>query len=370
MKLNSDIAIVIPSLNQGSELPDLVRSLRQRLANFVIVVNDGSSESFDEIFAEVASVPDVFVLRHSRNCGKGRALKTAFQEYLRRFPQGRGVVIADADGQHLSEDVAKLVQELEQMTSPRLLLGVRDFSRAGVPMKSRIGNWSSTFTLFLMTGCWCSDTQTGLRGIPGSLLPVMIKLPGERFEYETAMLADCIRRNIPIAEMVITTVYRDDNRGSHFQPFHDSWQIFQIFLALFAKSFFLFAGNGLFSALLDISCFAFLFHYVVVPIEAGRLFFSVLIARAISLCVNYLINKKVVFRTQRISNRKRPFYQESFARYLALCALIATLSWLLTWAGSTVCRGSNVVWVKIVVDAALFLLSFFLQKCWCFAPEK
>lgn len=59
-------------------------------------------------FAETAALPGVRLIRHAANRGKGAALKTAFAEILRAFPDAAGVVTADADGQHLPEDIRRV----------------------------------------------------------------------------------------------------------------------------------------------------------------------------------------------------------------------------------------------------------------------
>ncbi len=67
--------------------------------------NSGASAA---TFAETAALPGVRLIRHAANRGKGAALKTAFAEILRAFPDAAGVVTADADGQHLPEDIRRV----------------------------------------------------------------------------------------------------------------------------------------------------------------------------------------------------------------------------------------------------------------------
>ena len=132
-------------------------------------------------------MPQVTLLQHHVNLGKGRALKTAFNYYLNYFPDGIGVVTADGDGQHAPEDIIKCVERLRH--SPEaLILGVRDFSGKDVPLRSRVGNKITRTILKWAIGAPISDTQTGLRGIPRWFLKQILPLKGERFEFETSML--------------------------------------------------------------------------------------------------------------------------------------------------------------------------------------
>lgn len=132
-------------------------------------------------FAETAALPGVRLIRHAANRGKGAALKTAFAEILRTFPDAAGVVTADADGQHLPEDIRR-VAAASAAHADRVTLGVRSFGGRSVPFRSRLGNLWTCGEFFLLTGIWIRDTQTGLRGIPRARLPRFAALAGDRYD--------------------------------------------------------------------------------------------------------------------------------------------------------------------------------------------
>ena len=213
------VAIVLPVYDPDeTRLPALVRRLRADFAH-IVVVDDGSTRgraAFDAIYGTV----DV-VLSHRSNRGKGAALKTAFAWVTENLPKAIGVVTADGDGQHAPEDVRRVAEELERSPDGGLVLGVRSFGR-GVPFRSRLGNIWTRALFRLLTGLAVSDTQTGLRGIPASLLPRMLAIPGERYEYETRMLADARFHPAPPREVPIRTIYLDGNSASHYRPLTDT----------------------------------------------------------------------------------------------------------------------------------------------------
>lgn len=225
-----DIVITIPAYEPTACLPVLIRQLRERFTRLV-VVDDGSCHSA-ALFDSIRRIDGVTLLTHAVNRGKGAALKTAFSEILRRFPNARGTVTVDADGQHLSADIFRVAKALED-NPDRLTLGVRAFDR-NVPFRSRLGNWWTRGEFALFTGRDVGDTQTGLRGIPITLLPRLLELPGERYEYEIAMLIDCVRRLGPPVRVSVTTVYTDGNASSHYRPFRDTIRTQR---ALFASVF-------------------------------------------------------------------------------------------------------------------------------------
>lgn len=75
---------------------------------------------------------------------------------------------------------------------------------------------------------YIKDTQTGLRGVPNRLIDTVLKIDGERYEYEISMLIDIVKMKEEIKEVEIETVY--DNNGkrySYFNPFKDSYRIYK-----------------------------------------------------------------------------------------------------------------------------------------------
>ena len=69
-----------------------------------------------------------------------------------------------------------------------------------------------------------SGTQTGLRGIPATLLPRLLAIPGDRYEYEIRMLADARRHPAPPREVSVRTIYLDGNASSHYRPLRDTFR--------------------------------------------------------------------------------------------------------------------------------------------------
>lgn len=211
------VVIVIPAFEPDGGLVDLVRRLAPDFGGFV-VVDDGSRAS-REPFRELERLGLARVVAHPENRGKGAALKTGFAEVLRSFPDAVGVVTVDADGQHRPEDVVRVARAMSEAPSS-LVLGVRSFG-SGVPLRSRLGNFWARVEFRLLTGRSVRDTQSGLRGIPLGMLPRLMRIPGERYEYEMRVLVDCAVRG-ELAQLPIATVYIDGNRASHFRPLADT----------------------------------------------------------------------------------------------------------------------------------------------------
>lgn len=212
-----DIAILIPAYEPDEQLPRFVAAIR-RTFRHVVVVDDGSATG-SGAFTAVRPNVDV-VLVHSRNRGKGAALRTGLAWIRDNLPDVRGVVTADADGQHRPHDVLRVAMALRGRTGG-IVLGVRAFS-GNVPLRSRFGNWWARQIFRLLMGASVADTQTGLRGIPRDLFAQMLAIPGDRYEYEMEMLAQAATFPQPPLQISIETVYIAANKSSHFQPFRDT----------------------------------------------------------------------------------------------------------------------------------------------------
>lgn len=68
-----------------------------------------------------------------------------------------------------------------------------------------------------------NDTQTGLRGIPTKYLNEIIKIPGQRYEYEINQLK-FFAKNVEIVQLKIATVYSKEIKSS-FKRIKDSIKV-------------------------------------------------------------------------------------------------------------------------------------------------
>ncbi|MCI5915697.1 MAG: bifunctional glycosyltransferase family 2/GtrA family protein [Christensenella sp.] len=333
--------VVIPAYEPDEKLLRVVAELKRDTDYAIVVVNDGSSEAAEPVFA---ALPEgVTLLRHAQNRGKGRALKTAYEYIAAHFPQSEGIVTVDADGQHLPADVVRVSEDWEAHPET-LVLGSRRFTGT-VPWRSRAGNAITRVVFRLSTGVSVYDTQTGLRAFAVSRIPMMLEMRGERYEYEINILLYATRQHMPIREVTIETVYIADNASSHFHPMRDSWRIYKMIL--------LFAASSLLAAAVD---------YVLVlslsalfAKQAQGLLWSVVLARVISSFLNYMLNRKLVF--EDCSRRS------VFRYYLVAAGIMAANYGLLSLISGVM----PLALAKLLVELALYPLSFYLQRRFVFA---
>lgn len=360
----SKISVVLPSLDPDEKLIAVVDGLLEVGFTDIILVNDGSKAENLHYFTDLAAAhPEIHLLHHEVNKGKGAALKNAFHWFLENRPDALGVVTVDGDNQHHREDTKACA--LRMLETGNLVLGCRDFSGEDVPARSSAGNRITSFVFKVFVGMKLSDTQTGLRAIPTKALKTLANIKGERFEYETNMLLAMKDHKIPYEEVKIRTVYIEENKSSHFHAIKDSWRIYKLIFGRFFK-FLLSSG------------FAWLVDWAVCVLMNWLLFkalpemwlpaVTATIARVVSSLVNFFVNRALVFESNAHTKR-------SLARYamLAVLILVGQIA-IATGLISLFNIGKDQALLRGLINALaqvpLFILSYRAQKTWVFAQEN
>ena len=336
--------LVIPAYEPDSNLIKLIKKIHHKSDFHIIVIDDGSSSKCQIVFEQAEQYATV--LRHQVNQGKGQALKTAFT-FIQALKNYGTVVTADADGQHKVWDIFRVASKASENPN-RLILGARAFT-GKVPLRSRFGN-SLTRALFkVQTGVSVSDTQTGLRAFTTNMIPFMLKVECQRYEYEMNMLLEA-SKEYPILEVLIETVYINDNQGSHFRPIRDGLMIY--------KNIFKFALTSLSSFIVDYIVYALALLFLAAVPTSLRILLANGIARVNSSIFNYSTNKKLVFK-----NDDSIF--KTGTGYFSLAVVLFILDTLLIRLFYAV-FGLNLLIVKIIVGILLFTISWMVQKRFIF----
>ena len=360
----SKISVVLPSLDPDEKLTAVIDGLLEYGFTDIILVNDGSKPENLHYFEDAAAQhPQIHLLHHEVNRGKGAALKTAFTWFLQNRPDGFGVVTVDGDNQHHPEDTRACCEHM--LATGHCVLGCRDFSLDHVPPRSRFGNRTTSLVFKIFCGMTISDTQTGLRALPRDAVETLVNVYGDRFEYETNMLLAFKTYGIDFDEVKIRTVYIEENKSSHFRTFMDSWRIYKLILA----HFFRYTAVSIASALLDNGIYALLDSLLHNPLFGFALTAACTAgARVVSSLFNFFMNKKVVFKTNVSTGKAMLRYYALAIPQLAAQALLTQgVYWLLHISdNATVLR----TLVYAVVMIVLYFVSYMIQQRWVFAPQK
>ena len=337
--------VLIPAYQPDARLPRLILELhRADPSTKIVVVDDGSGQKFSDIF-EASATAGAHVISYEHNRGKGYALREGFT-WIRDVAgdSQECVVTADADGQHTLNDIFRVGRTCTD--TGKSVLGVREFV-GHVPARSRIGNTATSALFWLATGWKLKDTQTGLRAFPVALLPALLEVQGDRYEYELRVLLHLAKFRHPVTQIPIETIYEAGNPTSHFRPLQDSARIWAPLLK--------FAASSGVATIID--------YVLVLVLNAltGALFFPVIAARLVSASVNFAMNRRV-FEATGVPLRR------SALRYAALAVAVVAGSYTML----AVLTGIGMpLWIaKIIADTTMYLVSYSAQSRYVFAPAQ
>jgi len=330
--------IIIPAYEPDENLIKVVSGAAKEDCE-LLVVDDGSGEEYAELFREAKKYANV--ISYSENQGKGHALKTAYKYIADNYSDEEYFVVTiDSDGQHSIED-ALMVLETAKENRESLILGSRtELSKS--PLKSRIGNTLTRLIYRFSSGVKVYDTQTGLRAFSSDLMDIMLRIKGERYEYEMNVLMELPKFKINIIEVPIKTIYIDNNSGTHFHPIKDSFKIYREIFKYSVSSFISFMTDYcLYSILLLL-----LGNGLVVIANVG--------ARIVSASINFFLNYKYVFKATESVYKCALKYI-----ILALSVIVVNSSLLYILVEK---MQQNAFASKIVVEIVMFILNWIIQR--------
>ncbi len=212
------ICVIIPTYNNDRTLQSVIIDTLN-YSNDIIVVNDGSTDSTQEILNNIEGLT---IVSYRDNKGKGHALKTAFKKAIELGYSS--AITMDADGQHYAKDIQMFLEANEKYPGT-LIVGERNLNGVERTAGSNFANKFSNFWFFVQTGCNLKDTQTGFRLYPLKKL-CGLNLLTSRYEAELLVMVLASWHGVKIKSIPIDVYYPPkEERVTHFRPIADFTRI-------------------------------------------------------------------------------------------------------------------------------------------------
>lgn len=215
--------IVVPVYNHGHGASILMERFAA-VGLRVFFVNDGSS---DDTGAQLAAIsarhPDVRVIAHDENSGKGAAVLTGLRAaHAEGFSHALQI---DADGQHDAGDIPRFLSLAEEY--PEAVIAGRPVFDASVPTGRLIARYLTHVWIWVETLSFAiKDSMCGFRVYP--LAPVIHVADrarlGRRMDFDPEILVRLYWDGVAIIPLPTHVIYPEGG-ASHFRLLLDNWLI-------------------------------------------------------------------------------------------------------------------------------------------------
>ena len=189
------IVTILPAYNLEEEIPGIVERTKQ-YSDIVIVVSDGSTDKTHE----KATKAGALCPEETDKLGMGFAVRKGI-EYSKQF-RPDVVVLMDADGQHLPEEIPKVIAPIIK-EDVDTVIGSRTMGVLRTSTINRIGNFGLKLISFFVTGRWFTDTESGFRAYKAAKL-YELDLEAEGYEIESDLFLKSLHKGHSIREVPIT----------------------------------------------------------------------------------------------------------------------------------------------------------------------
>jgi len=212
---NSDVCILIPTLNEGATIGNVIKDFKAEGFSEILVIDGHSVDKTREI----AEAEGVRVVLQSGK-GKGQALIQAFE--LIESPY---IVLVDGDGTELARDAHTLLAPLfegraEHVVGNRLVR----FEKGAFTKLNLLGNHLINRLFDLAYGVQQKDILSGYRAFTRESIREL-ELNKLGFEIETEISVECILKNQRVLEFPISYLPRSEKGVTKLNPLKDGFRI-------------------------------------------------------------------------------------------------------------------------------------------------
>ena len=203
-----DISVIIPVYNERNTILEVVQRVqKQPFDQEIIIVDDCSTDSTTEILKETDWPDNVRVFFHTKNMGKGAALRTGIPHATKSI-----TIIQDADLEYNPDDFGVVLKPIldgvaDVVYGSRFLGIHRSFM-----LHHYIGNKMLTIMTNILYNNILTDMETGYKAFRTEIIQG-VKIKSNRFDFEPEITAKVLKKGYRIYEVPIYYAGRDYAEG-------------------------------------------------------------------------------------------------------------------------------------------------------------
>ncbi|MFJ7908283.1 MULTISPECIES: glycosyltransferase family 2 protein [unclassified Kitasatospora] len=206
MSQYDDVWLVIPAYNEGQVIADVVEGARKTFPN-IVVVDDGSGDDSAKHIMETGA----HLVRHPVNLGQGAALQTGLA-YALAQPGSKYFATFDADGQHQTADVEKMVALLRE-GDVDVVLGSRFIEQNGqVPWIKRVVLRTAATVSPTARKLKLTDAHNGLRVLNREAAG-RLRITMNGMAHASEIVSYLAGSDLRVAELPVDILYTDYSRA-------------------------------------------------------------------------------------------------------------------------------------------------------------
>ena len=204
------VSVIIPCFNEKQTLKKILEKVQNSKIKIqeIIIVDDCSTDGTIQILKSIKN-PLIKIYYHSKNRGKGAALRTGFSK-----AKGDICIVQDADLEYDPDDYPRLIKPILDDKAD-VVFGSR--FQGGSPHRvvyfwHRIGNGFLTLLSNILTDLDLSDMETCYKVFKREIIQ-SIRIKEDRFGFEPEITAKIAKMNLRVYEVGIAYYGRTYSEG-------------------------------------------------------------------------------------------------------------------------------------------------------------
>jgi len=203
------LSVIIPVYNEVKNIEEILKRVQAtKLANEIVIVDDGSQDGTRDILKKLDGKKKVRVILQAKNQGKGAAVVTGMNA-----AKGDVLLIQDADLEYDPRDYPALLQPIEEGIAD-VVYGSRFLGAAHrvAMFWHQVANQLLTLMTNILYNSILTDMETGYKVFKREVIDGLT-IRSKRFNFEPEFTAKILKRKYRIFEVPITFNPRDYSDG-------------------------------------------------------------------------------------------------------------------------------------------------------------